>query len=536
MASFSVMAFIAYPSLCYRFGWVGVTLLWVAIPATLFSALLFGTRWRRARIDSPVEYLETRYSPALRQVFAWQGIPVKVIDDAFKLFATGKFISACVGRPVIESILVSGGIMLVYTFMGGLWAVAVTDFVQFVVLTVGILVILPLSIQRAGGLGAIVSQSPGGFFRLTSDEYGWGYIALLSLLYSLAWSSINWSLIQRYYCVPKERDAVKVGLLVTALYVIGPPLMFFPALAARQFIPDLQDAGDVYPVLCAQLLPAGMLGLAIAAMFAATMSTLSSDFNVCASVLTNDVYKRLFRVHASQKELVLVGRITTLLVGVAGLGVAVLLAHGKGETLFDKMVTLFSIATAPVAVPMLLGLVSRRVSSSGAMAGFLCGTAVGLGVFALSRLGHEVTLAGIVLTPGADKFGLAGHVWKTEMVQFVSTSLTTLVVTLTVSLLVPVADDAKERVEAFLQRLRTPIGGLDEEKGLPAQVAHILSPFRVVGVSVLFLGLMLLVVVPWAAGTPAFWLDAALALALLVIGGLLTFWPTRREAASRAQS
>ncbi|HOF41509.1 MAG TPA: sodium transporter, partial [Candidatus Hydrogenedentes bacterium] len=168
MTSFSVAAFVFYPSICYRYGWVGVTLLWVAVPATLFSVLLFAKRWRRARIDSPVEYLETRYNPLLRQIFAWQGIPVRMIDDGIKLFATGKFISICTGVDINYSILGAGGIMLIYTFMGGLWAVMVTDFVQFVVLTAGLLVILPLSLQQAGGLSQVFTNSPEGFFRMTS--------------------------------------------------------------------------------------------------------------------------------------------------------------------------------------------------------------------------------------------------------------------------------------------------------------------------------------------------------------------------------
>ncbi|MDQ1256521.1 MAG: solute:Na+ symporter, family, partial [Candidatus Hydrogenedentes bacterium] len=295
MSSFSVAAFVFYPSLCYQYGWVGVTMLWVAVPATLFSVIFFAKKWRRARIDSPVEYIETRYSPVLRQLFAWQGVPVKIVDDGIKLFATGKFISVCSGLSLAESILGAGSIMLLYTFMGGVWAVSVTDFVQFVVLTAGILVILPLSIAEAGGLTAIFDNSPEGFFNLTCPEFGWTYVIPVVFLYALAWSSINWSLIQRYYCVPAEKDAMKVGWLVVALYIVGPPLMFFPALAAPQFLPQLADAGDVYPALCTTLLPAGMLGLVIAAMFAATMSTLSGDYNVCASVLTNDVYRRLIR-------------------------------------------------------------------------------------------------------------------------------------------------------------------------------------------------------------------------------------------------
>ena len=112
---------------------------------------------------------------------------------------------------------------------------------------------------------------------------------------SLCFSALHWQLVQRYYCVPTERDAQKVGWLVVVLYFIGPPLMFLPALAARQFVSGLAKDTDIYPVLCAQLLAPGMLGLMIAAMFSATMSTLSGDFNVCANVLTTDVYRRLLR-------------------------------------------------------------------------------------------------------------------------------------------------------------------------------------------------------------------------------------------------
>ena len=137
--------------------------------------------FRSARIDSPVEYIETRYSPVLRQLFAWQGVPVKIIDDGIKLFATGKFISICAGIPITYSILGAGGIMLLYTFLGGLWAVAVTDFIQFVVLSVCILVILPLSVSKAGGLVAIWENSPDGFFHMTSAPFGWIYVVYYAL-------------------------------------------------------------------------------------------------------------------------------------------------------------------------------------------------------------------------------------------------------------------------------------------------------------------------------------------------------------------
>ncbi len=114
---------------------------------------------------------------------------------------------------------------------------------------------------------------------------------------------------QRYYCVPSEKDAKKVGWLVVALNVITPPLMFLPAMLARFFLPELGDFNQAYPSLCVALLPVGMLGLVVAAMFSATMSMLSTDYNVCASVLTNDVYRRLIHPKASERRLVFVGRI-----------------------------------------------------------------------------------------------------------------------------------------------------------------------------------------------------------------------------------
>src|SRR3972149_2507465 len=101
MSSFSAFAFVTYSALAYKYGWVAVTLYWVTVPATIFSVVLFAKKWRRARIDSPVEYLETRYSPALRQLFAWQGVPAIMVDDGLKLIAIGTFIavSLCLPQP-----------------------------------------------------------------------------------------------------------------------------------------------------------------------------------------------------------------------------------------------------------------------------------------------------------------------------------------------------------------------------------------------------------------------------------------------------
>ena len=532
MSSFSVAAFIIYPSLCYRHGWVGVTLLWVAVPATLFSTLFLAQKWRRARIDSPVEYLEQRYSPILRQLFTWQGVPVKIIDDGIKLLAIGKFISVGLGFDMTWSMVCAGGIMLIYTFMGGLWAVAVTDFVQFIVLTAAIIIMFPLAFHRAGGFMAVYNETPDSFFRLTTPEYGWGYVLFLVVMYSLAWSSINWPLIQRYYCVPRERDAIKVGLTVIALYIIGPPIMFLPAIAAARIMPGLADAGDVYPLLCNTLLPAGMLGLVVAAMFAATMSMLSSDYNVCANVLTNDVYRRLFRPGASERELVLVGRVTTLLVGGLALAAALSMARGQGEGLFRIMVTLFSVATAPVAIPMILGLLSKKVTARAALWGFLSGLAVGLGLFFLSQYKEPLVFYRFEWLPKSSEVVLFNFKIKLEMILFVSTAAVTLLVMILKTAQRSMQLTEKEEVYAFFDKLTIPIGMLPSDRQEAAAVTPV-SPFRIVGISLGAIGVMMLAILPWAGDWLTVGLNGSIAGLLVAVGAIMA-WP--RKSASEIES
>jgi len=528
MTSFSAFAFVFYSALAYQYGWVAVTLYWVTVPATIFSVMFFAKRWRRARIDSPVEYLETRYSPLLRQLVAWQGVPVILIDDSLKLVAIGTFLSAGLGLPLAYSMFGAGVIMLAYTFMGGLWAVTVTDFVQFVVMAVAIFVLLPLAINKAGGWDVLVQTE--SFHQIVNEEYNWIYVGLLAVLYCLAWSSVKWPLIQRYYCVRDEKEALKTGWCVVVLNIISPPLMFIPAMAATHFLPDIVPK-EVYPRLCAFLLPAGMLGLMAAAMFSATMSTLSGDYNACASVLTNDVYRRLVRPNASQKELVFVGRIMTLLVGIVALGVAFIMLRGTGEGLFRTMVTLFGIATAPVAVPMILGLLSKRVTNLGAIAGFLCGFGVGLYLFLRFYFwlpkGQDTPIWGMIWNPDKDELLIAGLRLKMEVVLFACNALVTFVVMMVVSMLKPMSAEDRARVESFRKRLETPIGELEEDHIKVGEGREILSPFFVVGVCILLIGLMLLGILPWISGAMSIGLDLFFGLTLFIIGGLMS-WKSGR--------
>jgi Na+/proline symporter len=162
--------------------------------------------------------------------------------------------------------------------------------------------------------------------------------------------------------------------------------MIMPAILARTFLPDLiaqHKTADVYVLLVIKLLPAGMVGIIVAAMLSATMATVSSDFSSIAGVLTKDVYQRLFSPAASQQKLVRVGKMITLLVGGISLAIGLYISQGGDQALFHLMVVIASAFIAPSFVPLMGALVSRRLNWQGVVVGYFLGLGMGLSLLAL---------------------------------------------------------------------------------------------------------------------------------------------------------
>jgi len=393
MTTFSAFAFVSYSALAYRQGLVCITIWWMTVPCAVLSARFFAARWRRMNITSPVEFIERRFGPWLRQCFSWAGVPLIVIDDALKLFVIGTMVTVSLGvqndgaMPV--AIVVCGTIMLSYTLMGGLWAVMITDTVQFVVMGVAVLVLIPLVLLKVRGILPIFQDAPPRYWNLTSSDYSFWWLLPFTLMQFLVYTT-KWPIVQRYYAVETDKDARKVGYTVGFLTFAGVPLLFLPAFAARVFMPGVSDANTVYPMVCRQLLPAGLFGMVIAGMFSATMSMLSSDYNAVAAVITNDIYKRLFVPRASQRSLVLVGRLATLGIGMLAVAIAVMLSQMENlRDLVQIMAGVFSLLLPPVGIPVFFGFLTRRVSNRGALLGFILGSACGLAAYALSLLPAE---------------------------------------------------------------------------------------------------------------------------------------------------
>lgn len=415
MCSFSALAFVMYSALAYKFGWLPVTISWLSVPAVLLGCRLFAARWRRAADTSPLEFIERRYGNGMRQGLMWLGLPMRILDDAFKLLAIGTVVGAGMGFPLHGAIIASGLIILSYTFLGGLWATLVADFIQFFVLMTVVLVLPFLCLAKAGGLASFLEKVPPGFFHWTADKYTWGYMFFFFLLI-FSNLATSWSMVQRYYSTRSEKDARKVGYFVAVLLFVGPPLFFLPAMTARVFLPEIppERMNEVYALVCKSVLPAGFVGMVIAAMFSATMSTLAGDYNAVASVLTNDFYKRMLAPDASQKAQMAVARLATILVGAAVIGLTFVMQSAQGANdLFDVTNKMFGIFLPPIAIPMMLGLVTRRISRRGGVAGLLGGIAVGLMVFVAGAYWPGLRATGTILsaTCTATFIGLALGTW-----------------------------------------------------------------------------------------------------------------------------
>jgi solute:Na+ symporter, SSS family len=385
MSSFSAFSFIAYSQTAYSYGWVAVTLFWVTMPACILGGMVFARRWRRARVITPVEFLEKRFNSALRQLFAWAGIPVKIFDDALKIFATGLFLALGIGMEVKSAILICGVVMVAYTFMGGLWALVVTDYVQFLMKMMAIGLLFPMALWKAGGISHAFKGLPPGFLHLSGGPYGWTYILGFTLLMIISYNG-SWALAQKYYSVPDERSASKAAYLAAGLNFFGAPLMLLPAILGRHFLPDLaaqHRTADTYVLLVLELLPVGMIGVIVAAMFSATMATVSADLNAIASVLTKDVYHRMVNPAASESGLLRVGRTITAALGALVVILSLWIALSHSESLFHVMVTAFGLLLAPTLLPLLAGLTVRWLTWKGAFAGFLAGLLAGVLTLAL---------------------------------------------------------------------------------------------------------------------------------------------------------
>ena len=395
MGLFSTFIFVAYAGIAYQWGHVAITVVWCTVPACIVGGLFFAGRWRRTGRTTPVEYLETRYNMPVRQIMSWAGLVMRFLDNMVRLYAIGVFIAACTPLSLEVAIIVSGLIVTLFNLFGGIWSVSIMSTIQFLILVLVTLVLVPLSFSASGGFAGLSATHPDHLSWFNGPKGAPFWLIVYYLMTTIKYNQ-NWNFIQKFYCVRDEKAARKIGIVTGLLFLLCSPVFILPAVVAPVIVPGLENPEMSYVTLSVKLLPVGIMGILFSSMFAATMSSLNSEYNVMSGVVTHDIYKRLFNPKATDRQMLSVARWSTLLIGLIMIGGAILIRGMGGAFEANKLFT--GILDIPLGIPLIFGILSKRPGGAAAILTIFCGVATGVAINLIPSLSWEVgTLLEIIL-------------------------------------------------------------------------------------------------------------------------------------------
>lgn len=372
MTAFSAGTFVVWGGIAYTSGAVAISILMVLGVSSLFVGKYLAGRWKSFGYDSAAEFLTDRFGRSIVQFYTLlQGL-VGVFTMGGAVYALSVIICALIPLPeghfladpatgnfsVSIASLILCIIIILITSGGGLWAVLVTDAVQFIILLVSVIAVVPLMLNKVGGVDSFVSKVPEGYFDLVNKEFSILFLVGWMIIYFFKFGG-EWGFIQRFSCVPTQKDARKSSYMFGILYIISPVIWMLPPMLFRTIDPNVNPE-QAYIMACKLVLPAGMLGLMIAAMCSATASMVTAYLNVYAGAFTSEFYQSIFRKNASEKELVLVGRIFTILLGgIAMAGAFIIPIWGTYTSYILSSVALLS---GPLILPTIWGIFSKKLN------------------------------------------------------------------------------------------------------------------------------------------------------------------------------
>ncbi len=352
---------------------------WMAALTLIIVGKFFVPIFLKNGIYTMPEFLEKRYSPAVRNVMAvfWLGVYIFVnLTSILWLGATA--VHTITGIEVQTALVAIGVFAGAYALYGGLKAVALTDVIQVSLLVLGGLLISYIALDRiSDGAGAIagfnllLTEFPNKFDMILSrDNPNYKDLPGLSVLLGGLWVmnisywGFNQYIIQRALAAKSIHEAQKGIVLAAFLKLLMPLIIVLPGIAALVLAPGLARPDEAYPHLMA-LLPNGILGLVFAALVAAVIASLGSKINSIATIFTMDLYRSV-RPDTSQHNLVVIGRIAAIV----GLLAAIFSARpllGSFDQAFQYIQEFTGFFTPGICVIFLLGMFWDRTTSTAAL-------------------------------------------------------------------------------------------------------------------------------------------------------------------------
>jgi SSS family solute:Na+ symporter len=379
---------------------------WLACLILLLLGWLFVPFYLRSGVYTMPEFLERRYNEASRWYLTTISVVGYVLTKiSVSLFAGGLIIQQLTGLSVWSSaaiIVIATGI---YTIAGGLRAVIYTELIQTFVLIFGSVSLTIAGLLEVGGWSGLTARVPPDFLSVWKPvdhpDFPWTGIVFGAPILGVWYWCTDQYIVQRVLAARNLNEARRGTIFAGFLKILPVFIFVLPGVVATALYPEIsgQSADQAFPAMVTRLLPAGLKGLVMAGLLAALMSSLSSVFNSCSTLITWDFYRKI-RPNATEKHLIRIGRLSTGVLVVLGLLWIPLMKYISSQ-LYIYLQSVQAYIAPPIAACFLLGLFIPRLNGPGAITSLLTGFVIGA-----LRLVLE-------LANGTEKLGLPeGTLWE----------------------------------------------------------------------------------------------------------------------------
>lgn len=387
-------------SLGYTYGISGIWLVSMLGLGLLIVAVFLIRKIYNMKIVTMSQLLANRFGSKAGILSALVSAVYTMMVCATQIIAMGTVLRSFLGWDAGVSMLVIGGIVVVYTILGGMWAITLTDFIQFILIIFGIVfIMMPTSLSTIGGFGALTETLPAEYFNLTS--IGWPTIIQYFFLYCLG-TMVGQDIWQRFLTAKSVKVAKRSGIaagIFALVYAISCAVI---GMCAQVYMPGMEDTQLVFATFAGEILGTGLLGIVMAAVLAVLMSTASGTLLASSSLLTNDVIKPLWEsrkkksaVEKTEEELVTEKAaldkrtLSTSRLVAAGVGVFAIIAAMVLNDIIAALDVSYAILSGALFFPIILGIFWKKATPQAAIVSIVGSSVVvlvGLFIFGITAV------------------------------------------------------------------------------------------------------------------------------------------------------
>lgn len=381
-----------------HFYWLG------AVFAMVFLGLFMMPFYYGSKARSVPEYLKLRFDEKTRTFNAFTFAAMTIFSSGISLYALAMLMQTILGWDFNVSIWVAAGIVLVYTFLGGLTSAVYNEVLQFFLIVLGIAPLVFIGFHQAGGLDGILANVENAKLHLwkgmsnpAANPMGTDAFSLifgLGFVLAFGYWCTDFLVVQRAMISHNLNDARRTPIIAALPKIFMPLIVIVPGILLlalqKQYagfdlpknINGQTDYNMVLPLLLSKLYPSGILGVGITALIASFMSGMAGNVTAFNTVFTYDLYQSHIKPNASEQHYLNVGKATTVI----GILLSILTAYvARGfNSIMDLLQLVFSFVNAPLFATFVLGMFWKKCTPNGAFWGLLSGTATAALTYSLT--------------------------------------------------------------------------------------------------------------------------------------------------------